>query len=429
MKIQVEATINPMLRHTTLVAARLGASVWATSALGGSLFEWESVPLPFVWRDVAVVHFVCALPLATIFVALAGRRLANRSLALAAMGIGMGGIAALLLVAADAGGTQTSAPPLPMGNLLRSAIAFAAAIGALLALFGFLKCAPQEAALRVPFLTGLCAAAALLIAPLVYVNARVTSDAARLTQLLNDDRWGEAYLVGKGLAFLDPHTKWRSGYSDLAGMRRLMDRQVTDLLAAVNSPLAADATDVWKFGRAYNLAVLGRTAEAIRTLRSAHGWQESVAACNLLGTMYETREQWSPGWQVYQRARTLANAATDSRQTDGLLRAIKGVAYCERKLGNCAAAEAGYLELLKVAPTADNHFLLAQFYDDTQQTAKARSEAQLAMSLDPQRYQQSGQALIDKLMLNHFGCWGVFTAEGASRFGAREKKVPAALDR
>jgi len=38
---------------------------------------------------------------------------------------------------------------------------------------------------------------------------------------------------------------------------------------------------------------------------------------------------------------------------------------------------------LALAPTADNHFLLAKFYKDTQQTAKSMFHVREAMNLDP----------------------------------------------
>jgi tetratricopeptide (TPR) repeat protein len=89
---------------------------------------------------------------------------------------------------------------------------------------------------------------------------------------------------------------------------------------------------------------------------------------------------------------------------------MTGVAFSQRKLGHYAEAEATYQEVLSRATTADSHFLLAQFYDDTQQTRKAREHARRAMTLAPQRYQQEGEKLIRKLTVYHFGCFHVFSA-------------------
>jgi tetratricopeptide (TPR) repeat protein len=76
-----------------------------------------------------------------------------------------------------------------------------------------------------------------------------------------------------------------------------------------------------------------------------------------------------------------------------------------------ALAEAAYQQLLELDPSADTHFLLAQFYEGTQQAAKAQFHARQAMALAPDRYDQAGQRLIDKLITHHFGCWGASAAE------------------
>jgi tetratricopeptide (TPR) repeat protein len=96
------------------------------------------------------------------------------------------------------------------------------------------------------------------------------------------------------------------------------------------------------------------------------------------------------------------------------VQATTGIAYCERKLGRYAEAEAAYLERLALSPTAETHFLLASFYEDAQQTSNARTHARLAMALAPERYRQPGKKLIDKLDTLHFGCLSGFFADQAS---------------
>ncbi len=90
-----------------------------------------------------------------------------------------------------------------------------------------------------------------------------------------------------------------------------------------------------------------------------------------------------------------------------LIQAVTGIAFCQRKLGNKPAAATAYQELLGLAPTADTHFLLAQFYDDTQQAALADQHARKAISLDPARYAERGGQLIDKLRTTQFSCWAI----------------------
>ena len=86
-------------------------------------------------------------------------------------------------------------------------------------------------------------------------------------------------------------------------------------------------------------------------------------------------------------------------------------AACKKDDAPTTPSAPTYQEVFARAPTADSHFLLAQFYDDTQQTRKAREHARRAMTLAPQRYQQEGEKLIRKLTVFHFGCFHVFSAE------------------
>jgi len=74
-------------------------------------------------------------------------------------------------------------------------------------------------------------------------------------------------------------------------------------------------------------------------------------------------------------------------------------------------AEAAYRQRLDLAPTAESHFLLALFYEDTQQSARAREHARLAMQLSPARFGERGRRLIDKLDSLHFGCWSRFMVD------------------
>ena len=89
----------------------------------------------------------------------------------------------------------------------------------------------------------------------------------------------------------------------------------------------------------------------------------------------------TPGWEA--RPESPARAA-------GVLRATTGIAYCLRKLGRYAEAEVAYREVLALSPTADSHFLLAQFYEDAQQAGKAREHARRAIELAPDRYPKDG---------------------------------------
>jgi hypothetical protein len=93
------------------------------------------------------------------------------------------------------------------------------------------------------------------------------------------------------------------------------------------------------------------------------------------------------------------------------VQALRGIGYCARKAGRTSQAEAAYQALLKTSPTADSHFLAAQFYEDAQATSLALRHVRQAMALDPRRFGESGRTLVNKLQTAHFGCWGVYSSD------------------
>ncbi|HVW01990.1 MAG TPA: hypothetical protein VHB77_16675, partial [Planctomycetaceae bacterium] len=92
------------------------------------------------------------------------------------------------------------------------------------------------------------------------------------------------------------------------------------------------------------------------------------------------------------------------------VRALGGIGYTERKLGHLREAEAAWLQALELRPTADLHFLVAQFYRDTQQAAAAHQHIVRAIELAPERYREEGHRLTEELMTSHFGCAAVWSA-------------------
>ena len=66
------------------------------------------------------------------------------------------------------------------------------------------------------------------------------------------------------------------------------------------------------------------------------------------------------------------------------------------------------MALLSRRPTADIHSLIAQFYEDIQNTSKAQEHAMEAIKIAPSRYGEKGRALIEKMQQLHFGCLRVY---------------------
>jgi tetratricopeptide (TPR) repeat protein len=265
----------------------------------------------------------------------------------------------------------------------------------------------------------------MLAAPATFTAARVERDLHRLDGLVEQARFGEAAALAHRVLALDSDAEFLE--APLSEIAARLDALVAQLEARVAVPLPAGASAGQRLDHAQNLAQLGHVQEALEiseTIDDARGDEargdeargdeargddaRGAAAANLRGTIHETQEAWDEGLAAYQEAKAHLDEQPRSPARDAALeRALTGIAYCQRKQGEYAAAETAYQELLALAPTADSHFLLAQFYEDTQQTAPAQAHARRAMELNPQRYGRRGEQLIRKLAVFHFGCWSV----------------------
>jgi tetratricopeptide (TPR) repeat protein len=328
--------MNCTLTQTHLLAAAVGSVAIALSVVVG-FAGWDNAPLPFVWRDVALVCFLAALPLAaSIAASLAGR--------------------------------------VPW--------------------------------VRITALTFL-ELTILVIVPQLYISARCRHDAARVVDLIEESRVGEAQVLAQRVLTLRGSAQCKNIPLRDAAVR--IASIVEEIERRVGTELPASSSAEQRLGRARDLAMLGQTGDALAVLDSWPALLDDPEGCNLRGTIHETKGEWKKALHWYARARN--DYLSDEVGTAGLLQACRGIAYCERKLGHLPQAEAAYHELLALAPTADTHFLLAQFYEDTQQATKAQFHARQAMALDPPRYAAPGQKLIDKLITLHFGCWGAYATE------------------
>ncbi len=249
---------------------------------------------------------------------------------------------------------------------------------------------------------------AALVLPCTYLAARSQRDAAQLNDLLSQSRIGEARTLARG-----PFFRGAPG-----ALVTEIERSVADLETRVAKPLIAQSTPRERLDRARHLAMLGRYEAAQETLASVNDPAAAPEAAALFATMCEHQRQWDAALGAYTTAREAWGLQPDSpARTVGLQQATQGMAYAQRKLGQYGLAAATYGELLTAAPTAETHFLLAQFYEDAQDAARAQFHARQAMTLAPQTYQAAGQTLINKLLTYHFGCFGAARTELAG--GAR----------
>ena len=348
----------------------------------------------YAWPDVALVYALCALPLGVLL----GGVIRRRTRPLGCM------VLAALLVAAIAGSLLN---PIA-GSLLRPVLALLLAISGVLMIAALVPIRPK--ARQGELAIAAVAALVLIVAPASYVNGRCRHDLGRLSEYVQQSRVGDAGALIRRLLVLDP-TQQFNGHP-LPGVAADIEKAVAQLNRTVASPLTATATLDQRLERAQALAMLGRSHEALELLSGVHEPAVTAEVQTLCGTIYEHRGAWQAALDAYQRARVAWEARPASAErAAGLLQAVTGMAYAQRKSGDYSAAAKTYEQVLALAPTADSHFLLAQFYEDAQQAGPARHHARVAMTMAPQQYQQQGSRLINKLAVYHFGCLGVFSAE------------------
>jgi tetratricopeptide (TPR) repeat protein len=254
---------------------------------------------------------------------------------------------------------------------------------------------------------------AAVLLPWLYIQARCRHDLERLDALVAQSRVGEAAALARGLAGLAPRTTFRD--LPMTTVAAEMAALEGELRQRTNSPLPPGASDEDCLARARDLAQLGQRDGALAMLNSTAALATSHAGNYLRGLVYLDRDEFDAALAAFQSARQSLAALPPSE--DARLQKIdllRQIAYCQRKLGRYAEADAAYRELLAADASADTHFLLAQFYQDAEQATVAQFHARRAMTLDAARYAAPGQRLIDNLITNRFGCWGVFASERAS---------------
>ena len=386
----------------------------------------------FVARDVAAICCLCTLPLASVLASIAQRRWSVRVLvviAILSLGICLPWIPA----------TPHQADLGSAGSLRLDLLRTIAALGLMLAAVSSINVysavrqrrtqTRHSEPLSIVGVTILVTLLLAMIVPVIYLQARCHHGARMLTEFLEQSRFGEAQSLVRVLHRLSPSLQWRD--RSLKSISREIDRYVRDLESQVSSSRVESSETVDdRLLRCRHLAMLGRTREALVELMPLLDSPVGHIACDLCGTIYETTGHWQTARQYHRRAKSEwhRQPSTPEREA-GLVRATTRLAYCERKLGNYDLAEVEYQHVLAQSPTADTHFLLAQFYEDMQQSEKARAHARRAMELAPRQYLRDGTILIDKLAVGHFGCLGVSSAEWMRGGSAASASLPSRSDR
>lgn len=390
-----------------VAAALLAVMVVCVVALASDSESERQVPLPYVWRDVAAVHLLCAVPLAWLVTSRLYRRLPLAALLILAAVLLLVGLGPLAGASEDDWAGLLSSPW--AAAVVRVALAFCVALSVCLA--GAVLAGVGESERGRWWVASVAlATVALLLVPWVHVRARCRHDGAKLGELVEQSRIGEARALARGLLALDARQDWHG--QPLREMAAKLDDATRALEQRVAAPLPARATTGARLERARTLAMLGRTTEAAEGLAAVRDPAAAPVIDGLLGTIRQSEGDWGSALRAYRSAEKAWEAREESpERTAGLVRAATGIAYCERKRGRYKEAEAAYLRVYWLSPTADSHFLLAQFYEDSQQAGKALEHAHKAIDLDPARYRLEGEKLIRKLTVHHFSCLLVYLAE------------------
>jgi len=189
----------------------------------------------------------------------------------------------------------------------------------------------------------------------------------------------------------------------------LLSRQLTEHLQILSQQarlLSADRSLEGRIESGRILAILGERDAAIECLTAAIEQQpRSAQTWQILGAVYEHQEEWSDALQAYQTAAELwPHNTTLDEDMSGQIAAWKGIAFVQRKQGRLREADAAYQQFIAIAPTAANHFLLAQFYESAERSATAIAHARQAATLDPTNYDAPAADLIRKVSQGGFGC-------------------------
>lgn len=367
---------------------------------------WQngSAPFPFACRDVALVHTLCTLPLAMMIGTWFPR--GTSALILGGFLLGLACLPMLGLI-------RATLLPLILastyhGLLVRACFSFALIHAFVLIVRELISPRPivnpsgRERAILITL--GLVF---LFLPPFLFVGARTRHHLARLDDFLEQARYGEAHLLAHQLVLLDAPRDWKG--QSLRQWALGLAHLVEELERKVAYPLPSQATPALRLDRARHLAMLGRTEEALKTLAEMG---QGAEVEGLRATIQESREEWSLALDSHAKADARWKARADSvEKRTGLVRAATGRAYCLRKLGYYPQAREAYQEVLALSPTADTHFLLAQFHEDAQDAAQAHFHANRAREMDPVRYESAASRLINQLQVHHFGCLKVYDAE------------------
>lgn len=369
--------------------------------------------LPYVRPDIIIVNLLCMFPLSLllsewVFVVLKRRRF---QLFLVVQSLFFLGTMVILILAINSDHSSNTFNSYDAWEsfVLRPSVALWV-MTSLLLVVGNLYLSQEKNQIKIPRASVWCLALiTALVVPAFYIESRVEEMVTKTKEYLGSGRMGDARRLTREVAVLSP---WVAIDNKSAGdFARDLDRACYDLEQSLTFMKQRPvSTEEQAYHAARLHAILGQPAEAIMLLEP---WSAKTSTSplifQLMGNINQQQENWADSERHFGRSlKAWQKLPNSEQQQAGIVSAWKGIAFAERKRGNYETAEKAYLSALSLDPTANQHFLLAQFYEDTQQTAKACEHAQQAMVLNPTLYEISGKKLITSLQQQHFGCLSVW---------------------
>jgi tetratricopeptide (TPR) repeat protein len=241
--------------------------------------------------------------------------------------------------------------------------------------------------------------------PAIWIEARCQYELQDYQELRQQSRLQDAKSVLQKLLVLAPDL--RSAGSSLKSELRLLSAEVDALQTEASRELPAEASTEVLLQRARQFAMLARVSEAEAILQSRM-LSDHAEALMLQGQIHENQDDWLRAVEFYNLADQSLRTTDDPATAELREQLLMSRAFCSRRLGRIPDAERDYLTLLQSNPSAENHFLLARFYDDIQNSAAAQHHVLAATTLDPNAYAEPGRRLIQNLQTTHFGCFSVY---------------------
>ncbi|KLU04042.1 hypothetical protein RISK_004011 [Rhodopirellula islandica] len=245
---------------------------------------------------------------------------------------------------------------------------------------------------------------ATIAIPATYTHSAAESLEKKLQESLSSHRVALAWEQCSQLRRLDPGAT--TADSDLAALEGNLHEQKVQLESEVQQPMPRNISIALIGRRITSLVQLDRNHEALGWIRPMmSGRNFHPISLDFYGLCQQRLEQPAESMRGYERSLKHWERQPDSPgKRNAMISAYKGIAFAARQLGNRRLEEEAYQTLVQLAPTAENHFLLATSYKEHQKTSLAAENAQLAAQLDP-LYAEQAQSMLSQLSRDHFSCF------------------------